>query len=226
MNLPINWARGLDTAFVWPVEQVDFGFGRTTLHRPVDFSARTRGATILAASPAEAEAAVAFFLRQRGRRGTFWLSTLENDLPPVSPLAADSATLTVTGEATAEAYGNSPAHKAVALHLADGRTIYRPVASLAVSGGDSLLTVTANWGEAIPVAQVRACSWLMKARFGSDDLVVEWLTNEVAQMQFSTMTLPAGDPTDWMALRATVEGDDRITLAGDERAVLVFGGPA
>lgn len=215
-----NWASGIEARHIWPVEEVDFGAGRISLHRPVDFPTRLRSAAYLGRSAADVRSIEDCFHRAKGRRGAFWAESGENDLPPAAALSAAGTTLTIAGVETADAYGVSPVHQAVAVRLSNGQTLHRRVTSVAASAGNSVVTVSAAWGVAAQPSEIVRVSWLLLSRFASDELTVEWLSDEVAQARLAIRSLPATAPTDYLLLRATLEGDQRETVPGDERAVV------
>ncbi len=221
-----NWATPLDATHIWPVERIDYGSGRIATHRPIDFPSRGASGVYLARSAAEAEAMVAFFVRARGQRGSFLNSTLEHDLPPAAALASDTATLLVAGDDCFNAYHEHPVFGAVALAMAGGSVIRRIVTGMTLVEGDTAIAVNANWGQDVSIDTVDAISWLPRSRLASDEMTIEWLTDEVAQVQMSTRSLPMDAGVNFVALRVTPEGDDRETLPGDDRVVLYFGGDA
>jgi hypothetical protein len=221
-ELAPNWRDPIDVKHIWSVETVDFDFGRTTNHRPVDFPGRLHSATYLRCSPAEVATLLDAFLRAKGRRGSFFVSTHQQDLLPTAPLAAAGATLVVAGEDVSNAYAADPVHKALAVRLRSGETLYRAIADIEIVAGDSVVSMAAPWGQNVAVADIDSVSWLLNSRFGSDELTIEWLTASVAQAKLAIQSLPNVAATDWLALRATVEGDDRETVPGDDRAVIYF----
>lgn len=221
-DLAPNWREKIDVKGKWPSELVDFGFGRIVRHRPVDFPTRLSQATYLRRDVAEAEALLDAFLRAKGKRGAFLLSTAEPDLVPIADLVSAASTFRVAGEDVFDAYAEDPVHAAIAVHLANGTVLYRFVVSMAVDTGDTVVTVAGTWGQNVALADILAISWLLNTRFASDDMTIEWLTDSVAQAKLSFQSLPAVEGSDYLALRATVEGDDRETVAGDDRAVIYF----
>lgn len=183
-----NWANPLALSFVSGREIVDYEIGRTASFLPSTFPEDQIKAGYLGRNSAEIEAIVDFFLRMMGQQDEFYMPTWMADIVPKASLVSGQATLTVAGTDFAAAY-NDTVHKAVAVFLNDGTTLYRTVSSLAVVGSDSRLTMTSNWGANIPLSAIRMVSWMPVWRLLSDGLVLEFLTQSVAQTTLSMKTL-------------------------------------
>lgn len=179
--LPVNWRDGLDITLAWAAEQVDFGHGATEYSFPVDFQSGTRRALFTAGSRAEAAVLDDFFDRMKGQRGEFYLPSGEDDMTPAAALTSGTATLTVEGTDTALDYDGSTVHGAICVTLNDGTNLYRTVTDIVTNSGNSVLTLGSNWTTTIPVASVARISWMPVCRFASDTLVVEWVTDSVAE---------------------------------------------
>lgn len=181
-----NWADPLSLSFVSGRETVDFDMGRTASFLPSAFPEDQLKANYVRRNSADIKALRHFFLRMFGQQGEFYMPTLMRDIVPKATLSSN--TLTVAGTDFAGAY-NDTVHKAVAVFLNDGTKLYRQVSSLAVSGSDSLLTLATGWGSTIPLSAIRMVSWMPVWRLLSDGLVLEYLTQSVAQTALSMKTL-------------------------------------
>lgn len=185
-ELTPNWAEPLNLSFVSGRETVDYDMGRTASFLPTTFPEDQLKAAYVRRGGADIKALRHFFLRMMGQQDEFYMSTLMRDVVPKSTLTSN--TLTVAGTDFAGAYSDT-VHKAIAVSLNDGTKVYRQVSSLAPSGSDSLLTLASGWGGDIPLSAIRMVSWMPVWRLLSDGLVLEHLTQSIAQTTLSMKTL-------------------------------------
>ena len=64
--------------------------------------------------------------------------------------------------------------------VADGVRSFHEVDDIAVSGNNSVVTLTAAVGRAIEVENIRFMSWVLLTRFEADLLTLNWRTANVA----------------------------------------------
>lgn len=133
---------------------------------------------------AQTDELIAFFLRRKGKRGSFWMPTFMHDL---SPIASTGTTLTVPGTDFHTAYLASEMNNC--LVIADpttGALVARRITGLAISAGNSVIT-TAAWGF-VPSLSAKV-SWLHNARFATDQLEARYLTDSKAEVEYAIETL-------------------------------------
>jgi hypothetical protein len=153
-------------------ERVDFSMGVFADFHPVAFAQRVWQAQYTACSAAKAETLRAFTARMKGQRGEFFMPTFLADLVVTAPANAGTSTLRVADAGVARDYGDDPVHQAIAVLMADGSWQFRKVASMAVSGDETVLTLSAAWSTTVPIsAQV---SWLPLRRLASDIVEEQW----------------------------------------------------
>lgn len=188
-----NWAQSVDVMTGHEVEILDFDRGPVGRFYPVAYGYETRRASFLQRQRAEVEDLVDFFKRLRGRQGEFYMPTWEYDFVPKVASPALSTSLRVAGTDFATSYGSSTVHKAVFVLLNTGEMILRRVVSVTkvtdALGWDSLITVDSAWDHIVSQESVVMCGWMPVWRMVSDNLVVEWLTDSVAQVSLNMMTL-------------------------------------
>jgi hypothetical protein len=188
-----NWAEALTSSIGHEVEVLDFERGATYRSSPVPYGVESRRGNYLGRDTAQVQELLDFFRRMRGRQGEFYMPTWEYDFEPKIAAAPISTGLRVTGKRLAECYGDSTVHKAMFVMLISGAVLLRRVVSvMSVSdsdGEDSVITVDANWGTTISKETIVMCGWLPVWRLSSDTLTVEWLTNQVGQVQITMQTL-------------------------------------
>lgn len=188
-----NWAQDLGVTAQHEVDEIDYTRGPIYRYSPFAFGTEVRRALYLNKTTAEATDLLNFFSRMRGRQGEFYMPTWEYDFAPKVPAEADASSLKVAGPDFAEAYGDSTVHKAVFVMLLDGTLLLRKVVSIepvvADEITDSLITVDSNWGVSFSQDSIVMCGWLPVWRLASDDLVMEWVTTTVAQVQMTMQTV-------------------------------------
>jgi hypothetical protein len=168
---------------------VDYGFGRIRRFFPIAFATRVWGAEYTGCDFDHAELIRQFFDRMKGRQGEFYMPTWQADFKPVAGVTAAGTTLTVEGALSS--FTGDTVFKAIALRKkSDGSWLLRTVNSIAPSGGsNSVLTVSAAWGETIALAGIDMVSWLPVWRFATDILAMSWPREDVAEMTLSFQML-------------------------------------
>lgn len=185
-----NWRENVDVSFVWDRAPIDYGYG--AIGNPVDFDfpSRITKATYLGRNRSEVWSMMNFFMRQQGRRMSFFAPTFEDDIP-YTALSGGGLAILIAGTAFAYTYMNSTVHRRVTLRLADGTYSHHVVDFIeALPSGDSVLWVT----EPLPVLSltpetVRGISWCFNSRFAADEQVFVFPSNQVAEFSMSVMSL-------------------------------------
>lgn len=172
-----NWAGSPPLNYIWPVEPVDYGIGRTAQFRPIEVAQRLVEAEFTGLAPSAAQAIEQAFLRAKGRRGAFYRPTTEKDFTLAATAASASSTFLHSGTDLADDFGSidyaeEPA--AIEVCKTDGTRLHRLITDIAVSGGNSLVTVSSAWPSNLTTSNVARISWMPLVRFASDDLTTAW----------------------------------------------------
>lgn len=170
-----NWQGAPNLEYLWPVEQVDYGIGRTAQFRPIDRSQRLAEAEFAGLGPSAAQDIEQAFLRAKGRRGAFYRGTGEQDF--VLYANASGATFLAEGNDLSDAYGGTDFDanpEAIEICLTNGTRLHRIVTDISASGGNSQITV--NSSVTITLAGTARISWMPLVRFASDDMTTSWRT--------------------------------------------------
>lgn len=190
-----NWAESVSSTLAHEVDVLDYDTGPISRYAAVAFGREITGATYLGGTRAEADALLDLFLRLRGQQGEFWVPTWEPDFLLRSGGTTGEATLRVQGDSVVDAYAGSTVHRAVYVRLRNGTLLFARVLTITLvddaTGKDSLLTLTSAWGQSFATEDVVTAGWLLLRRLASDSLTLEWLTDSVANVQLSLMTLEA-----------------------------------
>ncbi|RWO06288.1 MAG: hypothetical protein EOS07_21855 [Mesorhizobium sp.] len=180
-----NYLQQPQMAFNLGFETVDYGRGITKTFTPVPTISRTLTATYLAVSHADAMAMLDIFLRAKGRAGEIYVPTWGNDLPPVKGVTGNN--IRVAGTQFFDAYGSDDAHRALLIRTKSGTLIPHEIVGMTTANGDTLIATTDTIGAA--ANQIESISWMFVARFAQDNFTIQWLTNGVANISLSFVTL-------------------------------------
>ncbi len=193
MTLRPNWTNRLDTDFVFPRERVDYGRGLVRVLRPVSFGTQIRRGRFRLRSAEQIDLLIGMFHRAKGQRGELYVSTWLNDMQLRLTANAGAAALRMQGVALHQTYASDPSYKAIEMRLSDGSVLRRLVtASATVSdanGADTILTVNSALPVAVSPAGVKSISWLQCARFATDTLTLDYVTDLVADVALTFQSL-------------------------------------
>jgi len=167
------------------LETIDFGAGAVAFREPVDFNTLSDSFVYEGCSQSASAELVDLFVRNRGRRTSFYAPTFSYDLLPVG--SSSGTTLTVATADVAAKYGGSPAQnvfKNIAVQYADGTWQAIAVSSFAENGSNTDLTLGTALSSSVSPSTVRRISWLLRRRFASDRLQFDWFNDR------ATVTLP------------------------------------
>ncbi len=191
-----NWRDGIDVSYQFPSETVDYGRGVISRFRPISFSTQIFKASYVGRDPENLQAIQQVFERAKGRRGEFHISTGMPDLVLAATALVGNFFIRVAGQEVFSAFANDTVHRAIEVVLNDGSRFYRklvgttPITTVSdVDGDDTMIQLTGALPVTITPASVSRISWLPAARFASDEMTIDYLTDEVGQTQLAIQTL-------------------------------------
>lgn len=189
-----DWTSAPDVTVGNEREVYDPGRGQTFLWSPVDFSVFEVQAAHFAFDTEEAEEVIAFFTRQKGQRGSFWMPTFTQDFPVAVATAPNATTFIIRGEEFRDAYLNDPVYRRVIAFWPSGGYQINTISGLTINGnGDTVVTCQNQWAQALrPDSRLH---WLLLSRFASDKLSVDWDTTRVARFKLATRSLMTEEVT-------------------------------
>lgn len=181
-----NWSRDVTMTFESARRVLDPGRGRIDVRNARGFPTLIQKMQYSQTTSARAEELLAFFLRQKGRRGSFFMPTWQVDMRPEIAAAAGSSTLRISGTDFRDVYVDSPLWNTLYVNFGTAYQINR-IASMATSSGDTILTMVDTWDQQVPAGH--PVSWCPRWRFASDQLKLDWQTNAVAEVAVSVQQL-------------------------------------
>lgn len=188
-----DWSGTPTVGFEAIRDQVDYGYGRIDNFFPVPFNYRTSKVTYLGRDREDAEAFIRFFHRQMGQIGEFFMPTYTEDMIMKGTAETEGFTLRVEGLSVFQAFADSDVYRHVILFFVDGTHLIRRIDTIGqisdLSGDDSVLVMTESWGEDFAAEDIVLVCWLPLWRFSSDNLIVSWVTDGVAQFAVNMTSL-------------------------------------
>lgn len=194
-----DWSSPLDEELTWARELVDAGFGPVKRYTPGPRQVRGLRATYWQSNNAYAFFLLDFFLRMRGQQGEFLMPTWEQDILPGYDIAAGDSFLREVGTSLADAWVRGWPYTTVMVETDDGTRYFRRVVEIhSVTddlGTDSIVTLDTPIADAVALADIVRVSWVPTWRFASDEITIEWKSDEAGTiaMAFQTIETIQGD---------------------------------
>lgn len=179
-----NWRSKPRISITQMREMVDAGRGPAAVSAPTGESQLEFRLMFSGFDRATADSLLAFFLRQKGKRGAFWMPTWQQDL---GALSGSGTSLTVAGEDAYYAYQGSRVFNAVCVKHPDGSYQINRVTGVSLGTGTTTFTMSESWSA--PITAESLVMWAPLWRFATDRLNVNRVSGTVAQMQFSVLSL-------------------------------------
>jgi hypothetical protein len=129
----------------------------------------------------------------RARTGEFWFSSYREDIKIIEDILVGGDYFTVAGEKFAALFKDSDIHKAVAIVQQDGSEHWARITDIVAYDGNSRVYISPAPSEDIMRDDVCRVSFIYRCRFGSDKIVVQWTTDNVASMKLACVVLPVED---------------------------------
>lgn len=159
---------------IWPVEQIDFGIGRTAQFRPIDRQELMVECQFSGLTPAAAQAIEQVFLRSKGRRGAFYRPSCEKDMTLAANTSAVAYFDAVGTDLVADFGGIDYAANPTAIEIVqtNGTRTRKLITGITASGANS--RVAFSGALSLTVAGVARISWMPLVRFASDEMATSW----------------------------------------------------
>lgn len=176
-TLEPDWSGSPGLEYLFPVEQVDYGIGRTAQFRPIDMAQRLTEATFNLDRD-DTEALEQFFRRMKGRRGAFYRGTGEKDFALAATASSGSSYFLDSGRALFDDFGGvdyAANPTAIEVVLTSGTRLHRLITGITLSSGNSRVAVNSAWPTDLTISNVARISWMPLVRFASDEMTTRWV---------------------------------------------------
>lgn len=187
-----NWARDVTNAFNSARAMLDPSRGNIDVRSPRGFSVSVMKMQYTETTATKAEALLAFFLKMKGKRTSFFMPTWQTDMRSKALAAVATTAMTVDGTEFFDAFDGSQIFNVVYVRYDDGSYQINRIASMVISGTDTVLTMVDAWDSDVPAG--KSLSWCPVWRFASDNLKLDWPTSAVAQASVSVQSLISEAP--------------------------------
>lgn len=199
LTLNNNWARVPTITFSKPREVVDFGRGRVQTD---SFQTGTRFNLELGFLGLDLDNTLeveSFFRRQLGRVKEFWRSTGVPDIlvsEMTEDLTAGSSALTLSTTELFDIYSEDTFHKAIEIRLKDGTVLRKSILDWTTLQDPDRTQIVFNetFVDEVLREDIDQISWLLLWRLASDDMSMEWLTDQTGQTVLTLRSLEVEDP--------------------------------
>ena len=181
-----NWLKAPKIAFGQRREVLDPGLGLDFTQAPETSDFMQFSAGYVGLNRTQAEALVGFFLRQRGRRNSFWMPLWTRDVVPSETALVAANEFQIDGPDFRGAYDASPMWNTLIAIWADGSHQINRITQLS-GASDTTVECADDWDE--PIVPETRVYWLPRWRFDTDKLDVRWRTDTVAETQLAFRTL-------------------------------------
>lgn len=189
-----NWRENPKVSFDQVRDVFDPGYGLIDVFAPEAQNVVTVEYGFTGLSREQSDELVAFFLAMKGRRTSFWVPLWFDDIQPSDDQIGGADLIKIEGEDFRNAYEDHPVFQSVIVFYDDCTYQANTITSIGGST-DSEVLFEDDWSQEIN-SQTKMY-WLVRARFQSDTLDVQWVTNETAEVTFAMRSLPHTKVSDW-----------------------------
>lgn len=177
-----NWRDGVEIEFTSERETMDPGVGTIDVLSPWSYVTETMQFRLSFFTADAVDEMLAFFFRQKGKRGQFWVPSDRSDLKSIGDFSAGATEIEVVSSDLATYLSESPVYNVVRI----GDQIVRVTDMAAGSTGTVLTLAQATTSDVNSSTKI---SWCPLCRFAADRLEVVWSTDSVAEVVVPVRTL-------------------------------------
>lgn len=187
MFLKPNWRDGVPVTFGIPGDIIDYGVGRIAIDYRQTLNTKIVELSFLGRSRDEVRKHLNQFYRAKGRRGVFYIPTWTSDFEMVGPVDYGTNSITVRGIYRQDLDPFDFSHRNIALIWGD-TVIPCGIYSATVVAEGLKLRIDRNLAE-LPLPERFFLSWLVMARYASDEMAVDWRTDTVAEVSYKVAVM-------------------------------------
>ena len=189
LRIQHQWATDFTMTFEQPYEGLDMNRGPSDRIFPVSFTTRIMSVRHVIRNEDHMNRVIGLFYRCRGKQKPFYCPTFIDEFRPIGALGSLSQTFTIRGREFYDQYLGNTMYRYFQV-VTPYATFVREITSMALDGADNTqLTVNAIWSTDIAAEDIQSISWIVKCRFETDTLALEWLTDGVAETTMKIRTL-------------------------------------
>jgi hypothetical protein len=191
LNTRTDWGQSPQVTHAWAHEDIDYGYGRIGTYTPIKFPQRVAKTNYWAKGWKNNQNIIDFFGRMKGRNREFFYPSYERSIPYYAAAGITKAIL-VKGLDFAYTYKDSPVFRRIVIRKKDGTDIHMQVDYIeALPDTDTSVVWLTDFlpDTDLSPADTYGIWWVTVARFATDRLDVDWITDDVAQFAFNVQNL-------------------------------------
>ena len=186
-----NWGDSPQVTHTWTRDDLDYGYGKIETYVPFAYPSRTTKVNFWRKGYDESLAMIDFFGRMRGRNREFLFPSYEKQIPFYAAASGERSIL-IRGLDFGLTYQDTTVYKRILIRKKDGTQIHAQVDFIQAlpDTNTSVIWLTENLPDTpLSPNDVFGIWWVTVARFGTDRLDIDWITDEVAQFSFAVQNL-------------------------------------
>lgn len=220
-----NWRERVQEDWSRDEYAMDTGYGVPWFEAKRKSPDRSSSYTLLVRNQTEADDLISFFCHCRGRQGSFYAPTWVDDFIFLEPVSEGQTQIEVKGHGALDLFEGSDVYRNVAVRL--GANFHLAgIVDMQKSGDNSVLTLA----QPVPaeIAGANRASWLLRQRFSTDKLEMDYRTDRVAEVDIKTVSVFEDFPVVQMDGFELTMGGYYVTIGSsrdiEEPTLTTFGG--
>lgn len=184
-----NWASAVQVSFLQDFYDLNTGRGARNRRIPQDITARTTQATWAVRGALEEDEIVGLWYRVFGRRRSFFMSSRLSEIQFAADINSGDTSAVIQGREFFDSFQNSRTYGFLEVSTTIG-VQYLEILSVALNGSfDTVVSFSSPVVPGVSTQDTTRVSWLLKSRFASDALTIEWetTTHGAVDMAFTTV---------------------------------------
>lgn len=181
-----NWKDTVQESWSRPSFSFDTGYGSPFIESSYKSPTRTGSYRTLAKTKEIARELVSAFCYCRGRQGSFYAPTWVDDFVFASPVVEGQSVIRVQGQSALHLFEDTDTYRNIAIRF-NGQMHLTGITEIYASGSDSEIVLSQPIPEGFNGAT--RGSWLLKQRFSTDVLELEFRTDRIAEVSVRTVSL-------------------------------------
>lgn len=178
-----NWSGGLSADREYKTAMYDNPIGVINWTVTEQTPILTRAYRWLLKSRAEVRAFREFLQRRKGMFNACYIPTWHRDFTLLEPIGASDTSMIVSDYQYAKMVGGDPAKGHLYIRGRDGLNYARPISGVTQGVGSVTISFATALGKSYTPADLLAIHSLMLWRLASDEVQINWLTDEVATVE-------------------------------------------
>ena len=123
------------------------------------------------------------FYRSYGKQKAFYVESQIAEIGLGQDIVQGGSSFAIRGTEFFSTFADSVVYRWIRFNRRAADPVVKLVSSIDTIGGDTIVTVSTPFAEAVSVSEVYRAGWLLRSRFETDLLTLDWLTDGVAEVR-------------------------------------------